>query len=891
MLNSKVYFYLPVLLLLIAQAGFAITEISGDVYDGNGGPLIAGTYYVSGEVTIPEGQTLTIEGGAILKFRPGKNFNIDGVLNVHGLANDRVFFTSKDDNDIGENHPDSSGNPEPGDWPKIEFNQSSSGIVKFAVFRYGGRWAGGTNTNVLTINGKVDIFDCFFTLNLNTNIVINNSISQINIERTKIRGAVNGAGISIEGIANTAIRDCVIEQCEDEAIHLDDPTNLITCTFENIQAVDNNVNAIHTSGMISKSGAIAVTTLPIYLSWDIEIGSNDPAELDITVNVAPGVVFKSPNRSIQVFDKLNFNGTTDNPIIMTSEKDDSVGGDVRSDGIETQPGPGQWSKLEYNEGSSGTINHSIFRYGGRWGGGTNTNVLVSNGTITVNNSLFDSNQNSAILLEGNTVLDNLKIINCVDGHGIRIGDAIVSSVIRNCEIDHCEDSAVYMDNPSNLLTCSFENITATNNDVNAIDTHGTITISGDITTTALPIFIDQDIEIGDGDPDHPNVIVNVKPGVVFKLKDRAFRVHDTLNIQGTASAPVIFTSDRDDSVGGDTRGNGAETVPKPGQWPKLEYNEESKGTISHAILRYGGQWGGGTSVSMLDIFNPDMKLSDVLLEYSRHDAIKLTDGHYTLERVIAQNNNDGGLWLAGSGSTTISSSQFTNNDDDGILLEDDHSLNATGLLIANNQRNGVYVKSQGTIKIHQSDIVDNQDWGVEMREPIVADFMGNYWGDDSGPFDDNSSVQSENDQLNLINSTSTANRVTDFVNWGNSSPGSFLQPPVTGDFPTLVDGFNAVLLHQFQGAIPVFGNNLVACSNGESIIVDRRGDGDYLVWLTADGQQDIARTSSSLQIIQGIVPASGNAIQVLVENMGEGSWLIYQMTGPIYTAVKEFMQY
>ena len=78
------------------------------------------------------------------------------------------------------------------------------------------------------------------------------------------------------------------------------------------------------------------------------------------------------------------------------------------------------------------------------------------------------------------------------------------------------------------------------------------------------------------------VIVKFDPGVALYVYPGG-----TLRAQGTRASPVVFTSIRDDSFGGDTNGDGNSSSPGPGDWEEIC---NSGGTIemSYAKVFYGG---------------------------------------------------------------------------------------------------------------------------------------------------------------------------------------------------------------------------------------------------------------------------------------------------------------
>ena len=94
---------------------------------------------------------------------------------------------------------------------------------------------------------------------------------------------------------------------------------------------------------------------------------------------------------------------------------------------------------------------------------------------------------------------------------------------------------------------------------------------------------DADFEIARG------VTLTIEPGVVVKFQEKTiFLVSGTLNAQGTSNQKIVFTDVRDDSIGGDTNGDGSATTAAPGCWSGIRVENGGSATIDYAEIRYAG---------------------------------------------------------------------------------------------------------------------------------------------------------------------------------------------------------------------------------------------------------------------------------------------------------------
>ena len=144
------------------QAGNAFPTYSGNTVTGNGVQAIAvggtvGTgawvnvqglglpYVVVGSVTVPQGATLTLPAGTVVKFGAflPESGSVRGLV-TQGTAANPVVFTSDRDNTVG-GPPTGSGTPAAGNWGCLSFaNANGTYQMEYAVVRYGG-YATGCN--------------------------------------------------------------------------------------------------------------------------------------------------------------------------------------------------------------------------------------------------------------------------------------------------------------------------------------------------------------------------------------------------------------------------------------------------------------------------------------------------------------------------------------------------------------------------------------------------------------------------------------------------------------------------------------------------------------------------------------------------------------------------
>lgn len=121
-----------------------VQEVSGSV---SGNWTTGFVYYVVDNITVPTGQTLTIDAGVRVKFAKGKSMTCNGKLIVNGTSAKPVLFTSKEPT------------PLPGDWGNVTLNSTYNNInylkYEYATDGIIGSNAHNTKIDHLTIQGSL----------------------------------------------------------------------------------------------------------------------------------------------------------------------------------------------------------------------------------------------------------------------------------------------------------------------------------------------------------------------------------------------------------------------------------------------------------------------------------------------------------------------------------------------------------------------------------------------------------------------------------------------------------------------------------------------------------------------------------------------------------------
>ena len=431
-----------------------------------------------------------------------------------------IITSLKDDTAGGDTNGDGNATaPAMGDWGHIVFfdtSVDSETLIEYAVIRYGG------------------YFDNYYYQYYNN--CCDKYYSVIRFDS-----------------ASPTVRNTTITENTNYAF---------SASVDSFPVITGNTLTLNQGNGLEIRGGTLSAASPIVRHWSntdvaYAVTGNTTVASGVTLAIDPGVTVKfAANKILGVNGVLKVQGTITNPVIITSLKDDTAGGDTNGDGNATAPAMGDWGHIVFFDTSVDSetlIEYAVIRYGGYFDNYyyqyynnccdkyysvirfDSASPTVRNTTITENtNYAFSASVDSFPVITGNTLTLN-------QGNGLEIRGGTLSAaspIVRHWS----------------------------NTDVAYAVTGNTTVASG--------------------------VTLAIDPGVTVKFAaNKILGVNGVLKVQGTITNPVIITSLKDDTAGGDTNGDGNASAPAVGDWGHIAFLDtsvDSENLIEYAIIRYGG---------------------------------------------------------------------------------------------------------------------------------------------------------------------------------------------------------------------------------------------------------------------------------------------------------------
>jgi hypothetical protein len=213
----------------------------------------------------------------------------------------------------------------------------------------------------------------------------------------------------------------------------------------------NAFNGIAIAGNLTGTSVLSDTNPGFpYVAYGVAVLSGGDLELQA------GMVLKvMDNAGINVYGRLDVQGTSESPVVITSWRDDSLEGDTNNNGNGNIPQPGSWGEIVFRAGSQGVLRDARVRYGGalnsaniyNLGGEVHLERVTSSyasgyglvslattppGKVAVDNSVFSHNTVDGLRMESGilTVQNSAFITNT--SHGlVMLGTITTSQVLSS----------------------------------------------------------------------------------------------------------------------------------------------------------------------------------------------------------------------------------------------------------------------------------------------------------------------------------------------------------------------------------------------------------------------------------------------------------------------------
>src|ERR1043166_5216178 len=187
-----------------------------------------------------------------------------------------------------------------------------------------------------------------------------------------------------------------------------------------------------------------------------------PAGITLTIDAGTVINFE-PGRLLSVGGMLVSEGTVADPVVFTSYRDDSYGGDTNLDGASTG-GAGDWQGVVLSGGNY-TLQHCLLRYGGTYTLFNNAyGALVANGGFTgtiANNVVYAAYSGSAGILvsssctvSGNTVTGVPSLsygVRCTDDLSCVVNGNVITNAATGITVSASSSALIVPSIQQNLL--------------------------------------------------------------------------------------------------------------------------------------------------------------------------------------------------------------------------------------------------------------------------------------------------------------------------------------------------------------------------------------------------------------------------------------------------------
>lgn len=554
-----------IILIFISGIAFSQTNVSGVIGANTTWNIAGSPYIVTGDITVNNGVTLTVDANVQVKFNSARRMTVLGALNATSAT-----FTSN------------QAVPAPNDWLYIQVGNatySGSASLTGCFMRYAQQFYINNGTATLT-NTNLEYFayygvNNYGTLNMTGGVIdmagYNSSYGQGIYANTGCVSTLNNMsiihgkyGIYLATGAQVGLTSCILT-LNQWPIYYNGAAILTisgACDF-----TGNTVNAFY----IAHSTHTGTWTLPnaavpyyFYFNYNVANGS--------TLNIGSQCILKfRTGTGLEIRGTLNANAGVGQNIFFTSERDDNWGGDTNNDGTNTAPAVSNWNGVKFlNESNDASIMRRCkLRYAGS---GNIGGLTMYDASPTIDLCEFQQNYfgadfqfSSAPIFTNNTV-----------------GSSSVTPIVMSFEANpvFTDNILSFMDNQYDAIGLRGGTLTQ-----NAHLIKRNFTTVNNITYVML-----AEITVPVG------LTLTIDPGIVIKSASQTYRliIQGKLVADATSGEWITFTSTKDDNFGnpGDTNKDGTITTPAIGDMGAIIFANgyDPTSIMDYTRMKYAQAW-------------------------------------------------------------------------------------------------------------------------------------------------------------------------------------------------------------------------------------------------------------------------------------------------------------
>ena len=662
--------------LLATTAGSIVRVVGNGGTDGNeltatdAKPYVIGLTASSailpdgGTLEVPQGVTLMIDADAVLKLQSA---NIDagtsaqgidrsnGAIQILGVPSRPVYLTSYLNDALGGDSNGVGPAAARGNWGGVVFRDDSDYEAQGIFLNYVNK------ANISFGGGQVDV-DSVPEIFTPIHLVSARPTITYNTLTSNAKAAISANPNSFDDSGNRIGPEIYRNTLTD---------NTINGLFVRIKTdLGKPVDTLDVGARFNDNDIVHVITENLAITGNPGGPLDGVARLSGRLAIDPGVVVKMGGSRVEAMlgnSNIIAEGTAERPVVITSTLDDEVGiggtFDTTNNAATKGAAAGDWGGFFFNATSSGSIDHSILRYGGGKtpieGDFNEFNLIeVHQADVRVANSRLELNANgtgvagtdatrngrgtngaATIFVRGaQPIIVNNQFSNNLAAHVISIDVNSLNSftrVDRGRSTGLAERMGALDDNHGPLVHGNL----LRNNGVNGMEVRGGVLTTQSIwDDTDMVHVLYNDVYVTNHHT-YSGVRLQSRPteSLVVKLSgsntagftagghgiDIDDRIGGTVQILGAPGFPVVLTSLHDDSVGAgfdfegfpvtDTNGNGAATRPAASDWRSVKLEQFSNDRNVRVVIEAEQAATGGQdspSPELLGTLAPNEKSGD-----------------------------------------------------------------------------------------------------------------------------------------------------------------------------------------------------------------------------------------------------------------------------------------